>query len=55
MQECGYLCTQNNPIYDKVAHPMNINQHLKIMTAKHSLNIQEVSIGNRKSEYHKIS
>ena len=46
---------QNNPISDKVAKLMNIHQHLILMTVKHILNIQEVSIENRKSKVHNNS
>ena len=51
MHEYGYLHTQNKPTSDKVAKLLNIHQHLNIMTVQQSLNIQEVSLENRKSSF----
>ena len=53
-----FVDTQNiNLISVNVAKRMNIHvhQHLKIMTVKHILNIQEVSIENKKSKIHNNS
>ena len=55
-QTCSLLAdTQKNPISDNVAKLMNIHQHLIIMTVKHILNIQEVSMENKKSKFHNNS